>query len=234
MTKNPDATLEMTPVSSRAQRLETAARFGVGILAVFFLTVLASLLVWAVVPEAFPGWTSSSVTSGSMEPRILVGDVVVSGPVDNDDIERNMVILFDTDNGLTLHRVADVEENSVVTKGDANQSVDVRPVPFDQVRGQGKYLVPWIGMPVRWRMDGDWRALAALALGIIVALYTTRWTRLATGDIIRYRPPYDARSLGRPERETYGLLPEITRRNVLQIAHGQVPARPSTIRSSTE
>lgn len=158
-----------------ARRLPAELRFGVGLAATTLLGVGLALIVWAVVPGAVPGWSTSVVESGSMSPLIREGDAVVVRPPPSQMLDRGTVILFDTGAGPTLHRVEQVENGRYVTRGDANGSNDSRRVTPAEVDGVGAILVPWVGQPRRWLADGRWGLLAVLVLVATVAVHTARW-----------------------------------------------------------
>ncbi|MEW5095383.1 hypothetical protein [Clavibacter michiganensis] len=109
-------------------------------------------MFWGVAPLAL-GWHSTTVMSGSMEPRIPVGSVVVVMPAGDDLLTPGRVIQSDDPDHpgrLRLHRIESVDDaGSLVTKGDANQNHDSSPVTPAQVRGIGVVLVPFLGIPVK-------------------------------------------------------------------------------------
>lgn len=98
-------------------------------------------------PSVF-GYTVQRVSTGSMEPELMVGDVILSKEVDDvmalevgDIITFKGGSQFGNDVNVT-HRVvvAPQEENGVImlqTKGDANDVAD-NPISFDRV--QSKYI----------------------------------------------------------------------------------------------
>lgn len=121
------------------------------------------LLIVVVIPfviYAVPGVVGAEgsyvVLSGSMEPTISTGDVVIVDDVDPGDIEERDVITYlrsgaDTP---TTHRVVDINEDggefSFVTQGDANDEPDASPVAASEVRGQVVYTIPYIGYVVEF------------------------------------------------------------------------------------
>ena len=96
-----------------------------------------------------------TVISGSMEPAIHTGDVIVVKPVS--DPERGVrdgdVITFrsqERSDMLITHRVeGTILINGVptayVTKGDANESIDTTPVRPEQIVGVYQWRVPYFG-----------------------------------------------------------------------------------------
>lgn len=80
--------------------------------------------------------------------KIKRGDCVIAKEVKSiDDLELYDVVLYtDNNNKLVCHRVVEIniEENSVVTRGDANPTVDGM-VKFSSVKGVIVNTVPSVG-----------------------------------------------------------------------------------------
>ncbi|MDA1361812.1 signal peptidase I [Glycomyces luteolus] len=132
--------------------------------------LLITLVVIAFVPRPF-GFQGSTVMSGSMEPLISVGSLVLVSEIDTDELRPGQVISFvnpaDPEERL-LHRILQInDDGTFVTKGDANSSADSTPVPPENVIGLGRILVPWIGLPVVWIQAGDWPSVLIAAAFLI-------------------------------------------------------------------
>ncbi|SDS60184.1 signal peptidase I [Friedmanniella luteola] len=132
--------------------------------------VLASVLclgLWGAAP-ALLGWLPTTVSSGSMLPRLHVGDVAVSRPLQGAAPTLGSVLLFDDPDHpgrLRLHRFVRVDDDGLlVTRGDANDGDDSSPVTLGAVRGVGTLRVPWVGLPVVWARE---RALVPLGLALV-------------------------------------------------------------------
>lgn len=124
-----------------------------------FGTLAASLAAWVLIPTLMLGWRPLVVTSGSMEPSISAGDVVLVDP-EFGTPGPGSVVAFESSDGVTIHRVARVEpDGSLTTRGDANAHSDSTPLRPDDLRGVGRLLVPHIGL-VR---TTNWIWLLALA-----------------------------------------------------------------------
>ncbi|MDD4255013.1 MAG: signal peptidase I [Methanofollis sp.] len=94
------------------------------------------------------GWHVEVVLSGSMEPAIPVGGVVVIGPASPDDVRVGDVITFKSGENRVTHRVVAVEAGSparFLTKGDANEDADPVPVPAGNVVGRVLFSLPFLG-----------------------------------------------------------------------------------------
>jgi len=117
----------------------------------FIITVLLSVgIVWFVV-GVFPVYPSVVVT-GSMEPMIHPGDVILVKKVaDINEIQIGDVIQFERDNIRISHRITGIVIKDGIpnyrTKGDNNNAEDVRLVSPEQIKGEIIKVVPNIGWP---------------------------------------------------------------------------------------
>ena len=131
------------------------------------LALVLSLVVWSLLP-LLAGMTPRVILSGSMEPRIHVGDVVVTREVPAATLTKGMVVTVkDPDHpGRTrthrlLRRAAD---GTLVTKGDANPQADSSHVSTGDVLGLGVIRVPYVGRPAFWVAEHNWVALGLTGL----------------------------------------------------------------------
>lgn len=120
------------------------------------LTVTVLLSSWVAFGWWVGGWTPVTITSGSMEPALSVGDVLLIADDDLDGFGQRSIVVFERDDTLVAHRVFAVEGDVLTTKGDANASPDVQPVASEDVVGVGRLVVPFIGRPIVWAMNGAW------------------------------------------------------------------------------
>lgn len=89
------------------------------------------------------GFRPYIVLSGSMEPNLQVGDLVVAGQVGEEQIETGDVITFEgADGAVITHRVVDIiikdGEKLCQTKGDNNNAKDTGLVSIESIKG--KYI----------------------------------------------------------------------------------------------
>ena len=96
------------------------------------------------------GWRVDTVFSGSMEPRLKVGSVVVTRPVAAEEIKAGDIITFYSplNKKLMSHRVVAAEHGSgwhFQTKGDANEDADPFVVPAESVVGKVCLHLPYFG-----------------------------------------------------------------------------------------
>lgn len=140
------------------------------------------LVLFAIVPMAW-GWQSRAIISGSMTPKIKVGDVVVVDPGVPRNLKAGQVITFtdpsDIGRVLTHRLVKHNDDGTWQTKGDANRTPDSTPITKDHIVGKPKILVPWVGMFAYWMATG--KTVYALGVGgLLVVLCTLGASALRT------------------------------------------------------
>ena len=94
-------------------------------------------------PKLF-GWCSAVIISGSMSGTIEIDDLVVAR--EQESYQVNDVVLFrDAEGTTTCHRIVGKEAEGFITKGDANNASDWRPVPEGNVYAKVKLVLPRVG-----------------------------------------------------------------------------------------
>lgn len=117
------------------------------------LALVVLLGVMAIVVPAVGGATPMTVLTGSMEPNLPPGTLVIVRPVETQDVRVGDVITYritPTESGVVTHRVTDVAKSSdgirsFTTKGDNNDLADAAAVAPRQLVGTLWYSIPWIG-----------------------------------------------------------------------------------------
>ena len=119
----------------RPPRSRRRPRRLLGVLALVVLCAgLGATAAWAL-----GGYHVYVVHTGSMEPHLVPGDVVVDAPVTRAVVPGDVITFRDpsTATDVVTHRVAAVAaDGTLTTKGDANRTVDPVPVPSDLVQGR--------------------------------------------------------------------------------------------------
>jgi signal peptidase I len=136
------------------------------------ISMTSSLALWIVLPWTFLDWSPTLVTSGSMQPLVTPGDVVMVRPVQPEELVPNSVVLFERADGeRILHRIVEqLPDGTFRTQGDANASPDSEFLHADQVRGTAVLAVPFVGRPALWLYDGRVPELVGTALGLLTVL----------------------------------------------------------------
>jgi len=157
--------------------------------ALAYLVGVGLLLSWAVLLPTALGWRATVVVSGSMEPAVHVGDVLLFDKEDPATLKAGRIILFDDPNRpgqLISHRLyGSGPDGTLITKGDANASTDSSPLQAAHLRGAARMVLPRIGLLAVWRYRGTvtsrlWLVVTVLAGCVVIALPRHREHR-ATG-----------------------------------------------------
>ena len=133
-------------VERRLSRMRALARLCTGIGALILVALAIVGLGAAVVPRVI-GMQSYAIISGSMEPAYPTGTLVYAEPIDGASLQPGDVAAFWRDEDVIVHRVEknNAEEGELITKGDANADLDIRPVPYQHVLGRIVASVPFVG-----------------------------------------------------------------------------------------
>ena len=124
------------------------------VLSVVFLIIVVIIVIFSLTtrimgntPSLF-GYYMFRVSSDSMEPTLMVGDVILSKAVDADEIKKDDIITYQSKDGSmygreVTHRVVlePEEKNGTYhyqTQGDASGAPLDKPITYEQVRG--KYI----------------------------------------------------------------------------------------------
>jgi signal peptidase I len=164
---------QLTPAAQdRRKPWHRTVLYGAGMASMLLISMATSLSLWIALPWAFLDWSPTLVTSGSMQPLVAPGDVVMIRPIAADDITVNTVVLYDRpDTGRVLHRIVQqMPDGTFVTRGDANTSDDSGFLRADQVEGAAVLAVPWIGRPSLWLSQSRTPLLVATGVALTVAL----------------------------------------------------------------
>lgn len=146
--------------------------FSILVTTLFWLTVAIALAVLFFslreeVTDKVP-FKSYVVQSGSMEPAIAVGDLLLISPAAS-YTPREVITFRDNQNRVVTHRVLEVKEAgsnpankyNYLTKGDANQTPDAILINQTQVIGKVVQVIPKVGLLITF---------ARSTVGIIVLL----------------------------------------------------------------
>ena len=154
----------------------------------FGLTVVTVLMAAALITFIAPhfGWRVDVVLSGSMEPQVHVGSVVVSRPLNIEAVNIGDIITFRSPlNGkLTTHRIISVTSNPSLilhTKGDANEDPDPFILGSQSVVGRVCFDVAYLGYVTQFIKSRLGLLLTLYLPGLIIVLMEVRniWRVLA-------------------------------------------------------
>lgn len=113
------------------------------------ITVVLLVLAVLLAGVRLFGYTPYAILSGSMEPEFPVGSVVYvkASPIEEIQIGDPITYILNEDLVVSTHRVVeiDLETELFKTKGDANNTVDGKPVHYNNVIGVVEYSLPYLG-----------------------------------------------------------------------------------------
>ncbi|MFC1615458.1 signal peptidase I [Patescibacteria group bacterium] len=116
------------------------------------LAVIALLLIFSIFPIT-GNYKIMIVQSGSMEPEIKTGSIVIAKPVS--EYKIGDIITFGKNTRTetpTTHRIHDIrvhEGNPIyITKGDANNAPDSKEILQSEIIGKVIFFVPYVGYAV--------------------------------------------------------------------------------------
>ena len=149
------------------------------------LSVIAYILItiYAIVciPMIF-GYHPVVVLSGSMEPTYKVGSVIYYKKALLEELKEKDVITFEAKNGvLVSHRIVDIDNELIETKGDANNVSDVNKVRYENVKGKvAKTSLPYVGYYIKMVNDN---LIVVVITAVIILVSEFLLSNLETFDI---------------------------------------------------
>jgi signal peptidase len=176
---------EIEPLEPQAEEQAADAPGGfraiAGLVATGFIWTLGGLLLGLCLAVSLPyvfGDRSLTVVSGSMEPTLGVGDVLVVTQISPVEARLGDIVTFrdPTDpTRLVTHRVRDIEIGDGIvrfqTKGDANTSVERWRIPATGTIGRASYRVPKIGYALFWIRGRFGRLMFVVIPALLLGAY---------------------------------------------------------------
>ena len=118
------------------------------------------------------GYTFLQVVSGSMEDEIKINDIIIDKVLKpGDELKVGDIISFEENNSIITHRIIDISDDTITTKGDANNSKD-DPINREQVIGKVIKIIPNISI---WISVFKTRSVYILMTTTFVLFVTTLW-----------------------------------------------------------
>jgi signal peptidase len=176
-----DATPASHPVARKAEA--GLLSYLAASLSAALLILIAGVAVLVIGLPAAVGGLPLTVLTGSMEPGLPPGTLVVMRPTPVEDIRVGDVITYQIESGqpaVVSHRViaktSDTRYGVIFTTQGDNNDVADPPVMEIQVRGTLWYSIPWLGW-VNNAVNGEARSWL-VPVGAVVARRRTRRRRL--------------------------------------------------------
>ena len=88
------------------------------------------------------GYSAFQIKTGSMEDKLKVGDIIIVDIMDSKEVlKEEEIISYIEEKKIITHRIIKINENSIITKGDANNTAD-DPIEREQVIGKVIKIIP--------------------------------------------------------------------------------------------
>ncbi len=157
-------------------RSSTLVHFGALAANAIFLLAIALFIAASVIPQV-SGVELRNVVSGSMEPSVQKGALVVSVPVSFASLHEGDVVVFrapDGSNRVVTHRVAATHDDgglrTLETRGDANEASDPWRLQARDVMGKVRLDVPKAGSIVEHIRSPEGFLLLVVLPGLVLLL----------------------------------------------------------------
>ena len=115
-------------------------------LIIFILVVIAIISIYAFIQLNVQnkeyinifGYSVFSAETGSMSPTIEKGDIVIIKI--GDEIRENDIITYQKENVLITHRIAKIDGDTIIARGDYNNTDD-EPIKKENVIGRTVFII---------------------------------------------------------------------------------------------
>ncbi len=104
------------------------------------------------------GYVALEVISGSMEPTINIGDIIIVDTKIKKYKKNDIVVFYDQDGSFVTHRIISINDKEIITKGDNNNTPD-DPTSINKI--VGKYVS---------KIDNGEKVLSALKSPLVTIL----------------------------------------------------------------
>jgi len=108
------------------------------------------------------------VVSDSMEPVLSVNDLIMTKKQESYSVGD--IIVYKSNNELIIHRIVRVDQEKIVTKGDANDYED-KPINLNKVCGKLNFSIPNVGAIVSF-FKSKYGIFSVITLVICMFIYS--------------------------------------------------------------
>ena len=134
-----------------------------------------SLMIQAVAnpnkTPSFFGIKTYTIISGSMEPELEIGDIVIIKETEESNLQVGDIISFRQGQSVVTHRIIEInqtnEGNKFITQGDSNNVKDSEEVIFNMIEGKQIGKIPFIGK-ISLMLDGK---IIILVIAFLIYIY---------------------------------------------------------------
>lgn len=109
-----------------------------------FAVLLLPILIYNL-PFIIGGNGAFIVMSGSMEPAVHIGSVVITESINAGELKEGDIITFKRENNFITHRIVEITESGIKTRGDASEDADSSLTKAENIRGKLLFSIPSMG-----------------------------------------------------------------------------------------
>lgn len=145
----------------------------IGVLAVLIGTGVYSLNASRLIGDQMPmpfGYGASVVLSGSMEPALSVGDLLIVKQTDS--YAQGDIVVYQSGRMAVVHRIVSLDGETALTKGDANTAYD-EPIMRSAIKGKVISVIPLLGYPV-WALKSPLGVILTIAAAVLLVEFSYR------------------------------------------------------------
>ncbi len=117
------------------------------------------------------GYTALEVVSGSMEPTLHIGDMIIINTKEKTYKKGDIVTFYDKEGSFVTHRIISINEVEMVTKGDNNNKED-QPTNVENIVGKYVFKVSR-GQKLLSALKSPLIAVLILINGIFLGIYVS-------------------------------------------------------------
>ena len=127
---------------------------------IIYIPLLTVIIIFALFMVGFFKYKPIAILTNSMNPIFYRGDVVIYRKLNGKELKKlkkDYIIIYSIEGQTVVHRIVDSfhEKGDIyyITKGDANNSNDLKPVSPDNIIGLYQTSIKSIGKPSVWLHD---------------------------------------------------------------------------------
>ena len=147
------------------------------------LYILISIYLIIFIPSIW-GEKPLVVLSGSMEPTLKVGGILYYKEENINDFKEGDVLVYQLNDHIISHRIVKVLDDSFITKGDNNKSIDTYEVLGYQILGKGtNWSIPYIGYYADFIYNHKYLLVIATGLIFMDILYDNKKEKMKNEEV---------------------------------------------------
>lgn len=117
------------------------------------------------------GYAFLEVVSGSMEPKFKIGDILIVDTKIEKYKEKDIITFKDVNGSFVTHRIIEINDDEIITKGDANNTID-EAIKKDSIVGKYVYKISGLGAIIK-SLKSPFVLAMILLIGILLCVFVS-------------------------------------------------------------